>query len=209
MARTHAVLCVGVFVLGVQLAAAAPQTGRGGQRPAAQRPAPAPLEPAGGSAIGIRVVGTGLGANGSELRPFNESPGTTVVLAVQASGGSGIVEIDSRAGKVESFTDDKGQSLLEEGRIGPKVAEDGTAAMIEVEVRARPSAGAAAVTVQGTLALTLALQRQPVGVFRRRRPTGSTHRDVGRRARSRLRSSGRREAPPDAAFRPPSSQAFT
>jgi len=160
MARTCAVLCVGVLFLGTQLAAAEPQADRGNQRPAAAAPQAQtpPSNPPQVSAIAIRVVGPGLGANGSELRPFNESPGTVVVLAVQAAKGSGIVEIDSRGGKVESFTDDKGQNLLEEGRIGsfPKVAEDGSVAMVEVEVRARPSTGATAVTAQGTLSMMLA-----------------------------------------------------
>jgi hypothetical protein len=165
MARPCAVLCVGVLLLGTQLAAAEPQAGRGNQRPTAAAPQPQtpPSSLPQVSAVAVRVVGPGLGANGSELRPFNESPGTAIVLAVQASKGSGIVEIDSRGSKVESFTDDKGQSLLEEGRIGsfPKVAEDGSVAMVEVEVRARPSTGSAAVTAQGTLAIMLAAGSKP------------------------------------------------
>ena len=165
MARTNQVLCVGVgvLILGAQIAAAEPQTGRGAQRPAAAAPQPASAPPQ-VSAVGIRVVGPGLGANGSELRPFNESPGTVVVLGIQAAKGAGIVEIDSHAGKLDAFADDKGQSLLEEGRVGPfpKVAEDGSAAIVEVEVRARPAAGAASVTVQGSLAMTIAAGSKPV-----------------------------------------------
>jgi hypothetical protein len=116
------------------------------------------------SATAIRIVGPGLGANGTELRPFNESPGTSVVLAIQPPRGSGIVQIDDHASKLEAFSDDKGQSLLEEGRIGPfpKIADDGSAAIVEVEVRARPSAGAAAVSVQGSIAMTLAPGSKPV-----------------------------------------------
>lgn len=163
MARRTAVLCVGVLLLGAQFGAAAPQSGRGAQRPAAAAPQPSSTPPQ-VSAVGLRVVGPGLGANGSELRPFNESPGTVVVLAIQAGKGGGIVDIDSHAGKVDAFTDDKGQSLLEEGRVGPfpKVAEDGSAAIVEVEVRARPSAGSASVTVQGSLAMTVANGSKPV-----------------------------------------------
>src|SRR5947208_16301576 len=69
--------------------------GRGarGKQPAAA-PAP-PAAPPQVSAVGLRVVGTGLGANGSELKPFNESPGTVVVLAIQAPKGSGLVELDA------------------------------------------------------------------------------------------------------------------
>jgi len=84
MARTCAVLCVGVLLLGTQLAAAEPQAGRGNQRPTAAAPQPQtpPSSLPQVSAVAVRVVGPGLGANGSELRPFNESPGTVVVLAV-------------------------------------------------------------------------------------------------------------------------------
>ena len=85
MARTKAVLCVGVLMLGTQIAAAEPQAGRGAQRGAPPRPAAAAPQPAATppqvTAIAIRVVGPGLGANGSELQPFHESPGTAVALA--------------------------------------------------------------------------------------------------------------------------------
>ncbi len=113
--------------------------------------------------VGVRVVGVGLGANGSELRAFNERPGTTVALGIQAPAGAGIVEIDSHGSKLDAFSDDKGQSLLEEGQIGsfPKIAEDGSAALVEVEVQARPAAGAVAVTAQGSLSLTLANGSKP------------------------------------------------
>ncbi len=111
----------------------------------------------------MRVVGVGLGANGSELRAFNERPGTAVALAIQAPPGTGIVEIDAHASKLDAFSDDKGQSLLEEGRVGsfPKIAEDGSAALVEIEVQARPSVGAASVTAQGSLTMTLAGGSKP------------------------------------------------
>jgi hypothetical protein len=139
--------------------------GRGNQRPTPQAQAPAPPPPQ-VSAAGIRIVGLGLGANGSELRPFNESPGTVVVVAIQAPRGSGIVQIDGHGSQIDAFADDKGQSLLEEGRVGsfPKIAEDGSAALAEVEVRGRPSAGATAVSVQGSLAMTLAGGSKPTRV---------------------------------------------
>ena len=130
------------------------------------------------SAAAIRIVGLGLGANGSELRPFNESPGTVVVLAIQAPRGSGIVQIDSRASQIDSFTDDKGSSLLEEGRIGsfPRIAEDGTAALVEAEVRARPSTGATSLSVQGSIAMTLAGGSKPTRVANVRLVQGQTFR---------------------------------
>src|SRR5262249_26628707 len=137
--------------------------GRGAQRPAApaaQPPAPQPQM----SATAIRGVGPGLGANGSELRPFNESPGTAAALALVAPRGTGVGPTDRHRSPAARFSDDKGQSVLEEGRIGPfpKIAEDGSAAIVEVEVRARPSAGASSLSVQGSVAMTLAGGSKPV-----------------------------------------------
>ena len=89
-----------------------------------------------------------------------------MVLSIQPPRGNGIVQIDSRASQLDAFSDDKGQSLLEEGRVGsfPKIAEDGSAAVVEVEVRGRPSAGSAAVTVQGAIAMTVAGGSKPTRV---------------------------------------------
>jgi len=158
------VFCITMLAIGVRIAVAQRPAGRGSQRPAAA--AAPPAAPPQVSAAAIRVVGPGLGANGSELRPFNESAGTVVALAIQAPRGNGIVQIDGHASQLDAFSDDKGQNLLEEGRVGsfPKVAEDGSAAIVEVEVRARPSAGATSVTAQGSIAMTLAAGSKPVRV---------------------------------------------
>ncbi len=164
VSRGLSLLCVLLmFAFGAPRAWAQRPAGRGSQRPAAAAPS-APAAAPQISATAIRVVGPGLGANGSELRPFNEQPGTTVALSVQAPRGSGIVAIDDDASKLEAFSDDKGQSLLEEGRVGPfpKVAEDGSVALFEVEVRARPSTGATSVSVQGTIAMTVAGGSKPI-----------------------------------------------
>ncbi len=140
---------------------------QGSKQPAPAAKAPAPAAPSSAppqiSVAGIRVTGLGIGANGTELKPFNESPGTTVAIALVAPKGSGIVDIDDHASKLDAFNDDKGQSLMEEGRIGPfpHITEDGTAALIEVEVRARPSAGATSVSLQGSVAMTLAGGSKP------------------------------------------------
>lgn len=155
-------LGVGIFTVIMGFAVVAAGQGRGTQKSA---PAPQPpAAPAQVSAVALRIVGPGFGANGTELRPFNEQPGTVVVLAIQPPRGSGIVDVDNHASKLESFSDDKGLSLLEEGRVGsfPKVAEDGSAALVEIEVRARPSSGAASVTAQGTLAVTLSAGSKPL-----------------------------------------------
>lgn len=167
-----AVLSSGVVVVlallaGVSPAAAQAKPSKGKQPSAAAKASVPPPAPAAAppqiTAVGIRVTGLGLGANGSELKPFNESPGTTVSLAVQAPKGSGIVDIDDHASKLDVFSDDKGQSLLEEGRVGPfpKIAEDGSAALLEIEVRARPSAGATSLSAQGSVAMTLAGGSKP------------------------------------------------
>jgi hypothetical protein len=153
-----------VLGMGATTAAAQGRGGRGTQRPApAAAPAAAVALPQ-VTAIALRVTGLGLGTNGTELKPFNESPGTTVALAIQAPKGSGIVAIDDHGSKLDVFSDDKGQSLLEEGRVGPfpKIAEDGSAALVEVEVRARPSAGGASVSLQGSIAMTLAGGSKPL-----------------------------------------------
>lgn len=147
-------------------AASPPATGRArAQRstpPAAQRPAAAAPAPQ-VSVAGIRVVGPGAGANGTELRAFNESPGTAIAVLLKAAAGSGIVEIDGSESRVETFADDKGQSLMEEARVGPfpKVSDDGTVALFEIEVRARPSAGAVSVSAQGAVAVTVAAGSKP------------------------------------------------
>ena len=152
------------------LAIAAPASAQGSaQRPAAKGAArpPAPAAAAAMPQItvaGLRVAGPGIGANGTEVKPFMESPGTTVVLAIQAPKGNGIVDIDDHASKLDVISDDKGASLLEEARVGPfpKITEDGSAALVELEVRARPSAGTASVSAQGTIAMTLAGGSKPI-----------------------------------------------
>src|SRR5262249_17588387 len=140
-----------------------PPKGRGAAKQAptkqaAAAPPAAPVAPPQIVVAGLKVIGSGLGKNGSEIEPFHDHPGTFIALAIQPPKGSGIVAVDDDASRLDAFGDDKGTSLLEEGRIGPfpKVAEDGSAAMVEVEVRGRPAAGASSLTVQGTLALTLA-----------------------------------------------------
>jgi hypothetical protein len=162
--RLFTVLALGAILAGANAAplAGAPQAGQRPPAKGAARPATPPAAPSGSmpqiTAVGLRVAGLGIGANGTEVKPFMETPGTTVVLAIQAPKGNGIVDIDEHASKLDVFSDDKGSSLLEEGRVGPfpKITEDGAAALVELEVRARPSAGSSSLSVQGTIAMTLA-----------------------------------------------------
>jgi hypothetical protein len=120
-------------------------------------PAPAPALPQ-VSVAGVRIIGPGFGANGSEIHAFNNSPGTTIAIAFQAAPGTGIIDIDDRASRIEGFADDKGQNLLAEGRLGsfPKISEDHSVALVELEVQGRPSTGAAVISARGTVAMTLA-----------------------------------------------------
>jgi hypothetical protein len=159
------------------LAQGRPQTK--GKQPASAAKAPAPSAPATPpqiSAVGIRVIAPGLGANGTELRAFNESPGTTIALAIVAPKGTGIVEVDDHGSKLDAVSDDKGQSLMEEARVGPfpKIAEDGSAAIVELEVRARPSAGTSTVAAQGAIAMTLAGGSKPLRAASVRLDNGQT-----------------------------------
>lgn len=129
------------------------------------------------SVAGIRIIGVGLGANGSEIHAFGEQhPGTAIGLAIEAPEGSGIVDIDDRGSRLDALTDNKGRSLLEEGRFGPfpKISEDKSAAMVEVGARGRPSAGASSITLKGNVALTMATGSNPTRIANVRLEQGRT-----------------------------------
>jgi hypothetical protein len=116
--------------------------------------------------VGIRVVGPGLGDGGTELRAFDSEAGTRLALVVKPPAGSFIIDVDEDASTLDAFTDDKDTNLLEEGRFGPfpKVAANGSAGIFEIETRGRPTAGAAAVTATGTLAMSVATGSKPTKV---------------------------------------------
>jgi hypothetical protein len=179
LAGSAARLAVSLAVVGILGASViAAQNGRA-STPAPQKSAPAKGAPAKAAApkgapappapmpkitvAALRIVSGGFGANGSELRPFNEEPGTSVALAVVPPAGAGLVEFDERASRIQAFADDKGQNLLEQGRFGPfpKIAEDGSVAVVDLEVRGRPSPGATSLNLQGTVALTMASGSKP------------------------------------------------
>lgn|SRR5262245_50580389 len=162
-------LGLGLMLAGLTIFGTSANAQGTGQRPPAKGAArPAATASGGGmpqiATVGLRVAGLGIGANGSEVKPFMESPGTTLVLAIQAPKGNGIVDIDEHGSKLEVFSDDKGTSLLEEARVGPfpKITEDGSAALVELEVRARPAAGSTSLSAQGTIAMTLAGGSKPI-----------------------------------------------
>lgn len=123
-------------------------------RPAARAEAPAPITM---TMAGIRVVREGIGADGSELRAFNWSSGTDLEVFVRLGRPNEfIVEVDDDESVVENFADDAGGGLAQGAEVDsfPKVAADGSAAMVTLSSDAVPAAGATSVTVSGQLAIT-------------------------------------------------------
>jgi hypothetical protein len=104
----------------------------------------------------LRIVGPGIGDPADETRPFNEGNGTTIVLYVKPPSGGGIVYIDDKGSVVDSASDDKGTDLRRDVSFGsfPDVLKDGSAAMIEVSLGARPTKGATALVAAGSLGIT-------------------------------------------------------
>lgn len=104
---------------------------------------------------GFQVVGPGFGLNGSELRAFNESSGTTLSLLVRAPENKKIVEVNDDKCSLLEFTDDKGNILLDGVDWGsfPKISEDGNFALIEVSSKNRPSLDATQLKAKGTIHL--------------------------------------------------------
>ncbi|XOF34680.1 MAG: hypothetical protein ACL93V_05150 [Candidatus Electrothrix sp. YB6] len=107
---------------------------------------------------GLRIVGPGYGANGSELQAFQESSGTTLALAVEAPKDKKIIELDDSKCSLTQFTDDRNRNLMDGIYWGswPKTSEDGSAALIEVSSKNRPSQDASRLTAKGTLHLRVA-----------------------------------------------------
>ena len=145
--------CLILLGLGLGLAGPPPAAGQGRNR---AKPSAAPAAPPSVVLGGLRIVAPGMGEEGTEIRAFNESPGTALVLFFKVADGTGIVDIDEDKSALNSVKDDTGANLLEEARFGPfpKITKDGSTGMIEVETRGRPSPGATYLLAEGTIALT-------------------------------------------------------
>src|SRR5690242_5396967 len=79
---------------------------------AAEEPAKAPTPDVTVEAIGLRVVAPLPNSIKEEnLRAFNWSPGTTVVLLINAPSG-GLVQFDHKSSALTKFIDGKGSDLL-------------------------------------------------------------------------------------------------
>ena len=107
---------------------------------------------------GLRVVGSGYGLNGTELRAFNQQSGTTLALVVQASENKKIIEVDDSKCSLVEFTDDRDHNLLDGVDWGgfPKITEDGRLAMVEVTSKNRPSQDATRIFAKGAISLRVA-----------------------------------------------------
>ena len=95
---------------------------------------------------GLRIVGPGIGENGSEQRPYNEKTGTSVVLILKVPKGVGLVNLDEDTSTIDAATDDKGTDLREDASFGPfpEIVKDGSAGLMEIRLGVRPAAGATA-----------------------------------------------------------------
>jgi hypothetical protein len=110
---------------------------------------------------GLRVVAEAYEGE-SEMRPFYQDNGTTVVLEVVRPEG-GLIAFDENASKLVSFTDDKDTRLLTRtgfGRSGfgmmTKISSDGKAALIEINGNELPAKEAREIRISGTLVFTAA-----------------------------------------------------
>lgn len=125
-------------------------------------------------AVAVAVTGQ-VDEEAFEFSPLQGQPGTRVSLAIDASGlGATIVGLDDEASKVSAFTDAQGNDLLESQNEGggmfsisfgggsspigafPKVSEDGTMMVLDIEGPATPAAGSGAITLKASLALRIA-----------------------------------------------------
>jgi len=107
---------------------------------------------------GLRIVGSGQGLNGTELRAFHQQSGMALALVVEAPTNKKIVDVDDDKCSLKEFTDDRGHNLLDGVDWGgfPKVSEDGRFALIEVTSKIRPSKDAVQIHAKGTVHLQVA-----------------------------------------------------
>ena len=119
---------------------------------------------------GVRVISETVGEGFKGLTPFNtQDKGAALALLIK-SGGPSIIKIDTGASKLVAFADDKGASLLTEGKrfnqdgIGhfARISEDGKAALVEITGRGLPTAGATKLNAEGTLVVQTASKKSVV-----------------------------------------------
>ncbi len=117
-------------------------------------------------AVGLRIVGQGLGADQQDLRPFNWNSGTTIALRLHYPTG-GILGIDKEKSALDILIDDKGTDLTKakpgantwnNNGIGafPTISKDGRYILLELNGSGLPIASATSIKAQGHIQLTCA-----------------------------------------------------
>lgn len=113
------------------------------------------------SVAGLMVVFDSLAEEFDGFTTFNKETGVHLLLALR-SGERHIVTIDSDRSKISSVADDLGNQLT--GKVGmfSQISDDAKIAKIEVATKELPAAGSTAITLKGTLAVTLAGERSEI-----------------------------------------------
>jgi hypothetical protein len=122
------------------------------------------------AALGLRIVRPAPDGN-EECRAFCWGPGTTVALILSSPDG-GLVDLDTDASEVASYTDDQGKDLAKaevKGGSGPErarfdfmnqISKDGKLCCTEIAAPGVPTRGAKSVIVAGRVALRMAKQQK-------------------------------------------------
>jgi hypothetical protein len=142
-----AVLAIPAFI--------APRPAAAQSRKAAPRKAVAAPKPQ-VQLAGVRIVGPGFGPENDNVRPFNWSAGTTMVLAVRVAPPYALVAVDKEKSSLE-MADSQG-NVLEEPEVdwNPDFTKDGTTALVELEAKGLPADGSSHVSLKGTVTFTAA-----------------------------------------------------
>jgi hypothetical protein len=105
---------------------------------------------------GIQIVKVVISGDDFSAKPFHADNGTRIALWVKMPAGQGLIEIDERASLLQHFGDDKGTNLGGKFDSFPDELKDGSGGTIEIESSGFPAQGATSLTVEGTLAMTVA-----------------------------------------------------
>ena len=105
---------------------------------------------------GIQIARVAASNDDFSARPFNSENGTKLVLWVKMPANQGLIQLDEDASVLASFGDDKGTNLG--GKFGsfPDEFKDASGGTIDIESSGLPASGAASLSAEGTLAMTVA-----------------------------------------------------
>ncbi|MFH0939824.1 MAG: hypothetical protein V1899_11195 [Planctomycetota bacterium] len=118
---------------------------------------------------GLRIVAL---TENAAVRAFDWSSGTSVALLVKSPSG-GLVQFDSKNSVLSKFTDDKNNDLLTKSaqkkdaissNVGfsmlSKISTDGKACALEINGQNVPTKGAAAIKLEGVIAMLTATKKK-------------------------------------------------